>query len=70
MYPYVYNIYRRDLSRCLSNMYPPTNSAEFTAGKRGNVIYNGPHYTLNRKRLGTDGVEKSYLICTVSGSWL
>ena len=31
----------RYLSQCLSNMSPPTNSVEFTTGKRGNdnVIY-------------------------------
>ena len=50
-------------------MSPPTNSVEFTTGKRGkdNVIYDGQRYTLNRRRHGTDRVEKSYWICTVSG---
>ena len=59
----------RDLSQCLSNMPPPRNSVEFTTGKRGkdNVIYDSQRYTLNRRRHGTDGVEKSYWICTVSG---
>ena len=43
-------------------MSPPSNSFEFTNGKRGkdNVIYDGQRYTLNRRRHGTDGVEKSY----------
>ena len=42
----------RDLSQYLSDMPPPTNSAEFTTGKRGkdNVIYDGQRYTLNRRR--------------------
>ena len=37
-------------------------------GKRGNdnVIYGGKRFTLNRRRHGTDGVEKSYWIYTVS----
>ena len=37
--------------------------------KRGKdkVIYDGQRYTLNRRRHGTDGVEKSYWICTDSG---
>ena len=49
------------ISRDLS-MSPPTNSVEFTTGKRGkdNVIYDGQRYnTLNRSLHGTDGVEKS-----------
>ena len=50
-------------------MFPPTNSVELATGKRGkdNVIYNGQRYTVNRRCHGTDGVEKSYWICTVSG---
>ena len=50
-------------------MSPPTNSVEFTTGKRGNdnFINDGQRYTLNRRRHGKDGVEKSYWICTVSG---
>ena len=30
-------------------------------------IYDGQRYTLNRRRHGTDGMEKSYWTCTVSG---
>ena len=55
------NVYRT----CL---HLPTPSCSPT-GKRGNynVIYDGQRYTLNRRRHVTDGVEKSYRICTVSG---
>ena len=51
----------------IKHVFP--NFFEFTTGKRGNenVINDGQRYILNRKRHSTDGVERSYWICTVSG---
>ena len=45
-------------------MSPPTNSVEW---KRQCHLRHGRQYTLNRKCHGTDGVERFYRICTVSG---
>ena len=58
------------ISEMESSLYKlsDSNNIEFTTGKRGNdnVIHDGQHNTLNRKRHGTEGEEKTYWICTVS----
>ena len=54
---YIYILYMtRNLSQYLWNISPPTNNIDHYWRGKNNVIYDGRHYTFNRKFHVTDGV--------------